>query len=56
MKEPEFWVSDRKLAEIELERRVKAFDRLVDYALDGYCTVPEAIKVYKEQELDDVQA
>lgn len=52
------WISDRKVAEIAKADRVKAFDKLVDMALDGWqgITVPEAIEAFKQEEGIYVQA
>ncbi len=43
------YISPRKLAELELEAKVHTFDKMVDLALDGVITMPEAIKAYTEE-------
>lgn len=46
------WMSERRANEIAKSDRVKAFDKLVDMALDGWqgITVPQAIEAFKQEE------
>lgn len=49
--EPKF-VSSRAVEEELRQYKYRAFDKMVDLALDGVITIPEAIKGFQEQ-LDD---
>lgn len=46
---PEKYQSMRSITEAERQARYKIFDAMVDLALDGICSLPQAILAYKEE-------